>query len=262
MELRFDIRMREMLQNGRKILICYLPLGDPALGDRVERAKQLIELGADVLELGIPYRDPVLDGRVVADSMHRALEQGGVDHAYRDIADIRSALPHANLQAMTYWEHIEEIGVTSFADRLARAGADAALSPNTPVTQAPALRDALEENGLVSLDFVPYESNEDELARYAQEAKGYAFLQAVNGKTGAAHGASEHVGDTIATLKRHGASIPLCAGFGISRHEDAARYIEMGADGIIIGSAVVSAMLEGGLSGLLDPVRKTLDRIA
>ena len=111
------------------------------------------------------------------------------------------------------------------------------------------------------MDFVRLDSSADELARISKRAEGYAFMQAVHGKTGvAAHGESDRVGANIARMRSFGSSIPHCAGFGISRPEDVARYISVGADGVIIGSALLLAMLDGNVERFLTPIREELDR--
>lgn len=260
MDTTFDIRLRELKSGGRRLLICYLPLGDPALGDRAARAQELVSSGADVLELGLPYRNPELDGPVVGDSMRRALESDPGSDPYSDIRRIRESSPNALLQVMTYWELISEMGCTLFADRVADAGADAVLCPNIPRHARNQLSSELGRRGLPLLNFVPFDCAEGELERVASEAEGYVFLQAVNGKTGVSKTApSARVGASIQCLRRYGATVPLCAGFGISSPEDVALYLSMGADGVIIGSALLLAMLRDDARGFLAPIREVLD---
>lgn len=242
---RMERIFNEMLSKGEKILVSYFPLCDSALEDQAEWAKNYFNNGTTVLEMGLPYEDPCLDGAVVRDSMKRALKEHNVNDAFNTIAKLREACPNNILQVMTYFEIVDKIGIKEFAKRCYKSGADAVLSPNIPCERMADLDNALREYGLVNLRFAPFKLTEEAIADLKANAKGYIFLQAVDGVTGAQKTTSPQVGVNVKTLKASGIKTPVVAGFGISNPQQVHEMIEMGADGVIVGSAIVSAILEG-----------------
>lgn len=256
-------RMERILEGkraaGRKILVGYFPLGDPAMGGQIARVGEFIADGVDVLELGIPYEDPVLDGEVVSASMERALEVTTPAAAMDSIAELRAAYPDACLQIMTYYETIETMGVEAFCKRAEAAGADGVLAPNVPEEKRTNLAAALDRTGLLQPLFVPIDLADDAVANYAKAGRGYLFLQAQEGKTGSRDNVSPRVADNVRRLREAGAKASLCAGFGISRPRQILDLMNMGADGVIVGSSIIDAVLEGHSREYISLLRAALD---
>ncbi|WP_242622248.1 tryptophan synthase subunit alpha [Olsenella sp. Marseille-P4559] len=244
---------------GDKIFVGYFPLGDFKMGDAISRVGEFIDDGIDVLELGIPYERPVLDGAVVASSMARALEVTSPAAAVDSISALRNAYPDVCLQIMTYYEVIEAMGVDVFCERVAAVGVDGVLAPNVPDAAKAALSEALERNGLIEPLFVPIDLADEDVAGYAAAGRGYLFLQAQEGKTGPREGVSPRVADDIARLRNAGATAALCAGFGISRPSQVKSLMAMGADGVIVGSSIIEAVLEGNSREYISSLRAALD---
>lgn len=249
-------------QDGKKILVGYFPLADPAMGDPVARVGEYLESGVDVLELGLPYEKPALDGGVVRDSMKRALGVMGAEAALKSIGSLRQAFPNACLQIMTYREIIEGIGLERFCRMAKEAGADGAMSPNASDKQTEELGLALEEQGLIMPRFAPFHLDRSTAADIAHSAKGYVFVQAQDGKTGVQTGIPGKVGENISLLRSCSEDIPLYAGFGISCPEQIRTLIDMGADGVIVGSSIISAVLEGKSKIYISSLRAALDNQA
>jgi len=248
-----------MKENGEKILITYFPLCDPALGDPVAAAKTYFKSGANVLEMGLPYENPEMDGKTVSDSMFRALEKHDVLDAFDDIKKVRQTFPERNLQVMTYFEIIDKMGVDKFAERCADAGADAVLTPNIPSNRVAELDDALNKRGLIQLRFSPYELNDAVIQDLKDHAAGYIFQQAVNGGTGKQPKVSSQAGKNAGILRKNGVTTPICGGFGISNCDQAHDMKEFGLDGIICGSAVIDSILNGSLGEFIQSLRDGLD---
>lgn len=252
---RMETTFQAMAEKGERILVTYFPLCDPLIEDQVAWAGTYFENGATVLEMGLPYENPVLDGATVKRSMDRALEQHDVSDAFAVIAELRAAYPDNILQVMTYYEIIEAMGVQAFADACAKAGADAVLSPNTPAEAVPELDRALAEHGLINLRFSPYHLTPEAENDLVKHARGYIFQQAVDGATGAQPTVSPQIGVNVKRLKSLGITTPVIAGFGISNGEQVKEAVSMGADGCVVGSAILSAIEAGNGAEFIKSLR-------
>lgn len=255
---RMETTFQAMAEKGEKILVAYYPLCDPLIEDQVAWAGTYFENGATVLEMGIPYVDPVLDGATVRASMARALEEHDVSDAFKVIAELRAAYPDNILQVMTYYEIIDQMGIEEFAKACAQAGADGVLSPNTPAEVVPALDEALSKHGLINLRFSPYHLTPEAEEDLKQNARGYIFQQAVDGATGAQPTVSPQIGVNVKRLKSLGITTPVVAGFGISNGEQVAEAIGMGADGCIVGSAILTAIEKGNGAEFIKSLRDAM----
>jgi len=256
---RMDENLKSMMAKGEKILITYYPICDPVLGDPVEAAGKYLKAGATVLEMGLPYENPSLDGKVVRETMERALKEHSVNDAFAAVKACRKAYPNANLQIMTYYEIIDSMGMKEFAKKCFENGADAVLTPNIPADKVKALDEALNEKGLIQLRFAPYTLNDAEIKDLKENAHGYIFQQAVNGATGMQEKTDPQVGRNVKILKENGIQTPVCAGFGISNAKQTKEMKDMGADGIICGSAVCVAAIDGKLEEFIRSLRAALD---
>lgn len=243
---------------GRKIFVAYFPLGDPLMGNQVERVGEFLDAGVDVLELGVPYRNPVLDGPVVSASMSRALQNASADSIMESIANLRQAYPDACLQIMTYYEAMTEMGLDAFCAKARSVGADGILAPNVPQQAQPTFDQALDSYELLQPLFVPIESSDEALQNFATKGRGYLFLQAQEGKTGVRDGVAERVATNIQKLKQLGATAAICAGFGISKPAQVATLMDMGADGVIVGSSIIQSVLDGSYRQYLGQLRDAL----
>lgn len=188
-----------------------------------------------------------------------ALAQHAPEDAWDDIARIRSAYPAANLQVMCYGDIISGMGVDAFAARVAESGANAVLSPDYPDANRDELDEKLAAYDVLSLKFVPYNLDAVDIESLRPYDDGYLFMQAVDGATGARSEVDPHVGDNISALKRAGFKSNLCAGFGVSSASDARELVTLGADGVIVGSAIISAALEGRMAEFIASLRAALD---
>lgn len=257
-----NARLLAKKQQGKKILVCYFALGDPLMGDSVERVGEFLNAGADVLELGIPYADPSLDGQVVRSSMERALSTMTSEEALQEVARLREAYPQSCLQIMTYFELIDEMGIEVFAQRCHEVGASAVLSPNVPRQREEELDRALRSQEILSLRFASFHLDTEEINELKHYTEGYVFLQAVDGGTGPRETVSPQVRENVAILKDAGVTAPVCAGFGVSLPSQAATLVGMGTDGVIVGSSVINAVLEKRAATYIASLRDAMDGAA
>lgn len=257
---RMERILGEMKQEGKKILVNYFPLCDTLLEDQVAWAGRYFENGVTVLEMGLPYEDPCLDGKTVRDSMARALAKYTVEDAFTVIRSLRDAYADNILQVMTYFEIIDRMGVECFAEKCEKSGADAVLCPNVPRDRLAELDAALQKRGLLNLRFSPYYLTDEAVADLKANAKGYIFQQAVDGGTGMQKTVSPQVSVNVKALKAEGIATPVLAGFGISNGAQAKEACDMGADGVIVGSAVITAIQNGEGEAFIASLRKGLDQ--
>lgn len=226
---------------GRAALVGYLPVGFPTVEGSIEAMRLLVESGFDIIEIGVPYSDPVMDGPVIQDAAVRALA-GGVRLA--DIFTAASAISQAGAGAlvMTYWNPVLRYGVDRFADDLANAGGAGLITPDLIPDEAGEWIAAADARGLDKVFLVAPSSTPERLAAVTAQCRGFVYATAVMGVTGArtsvGAAAAELVGRT-----RESTDLPVCVGLGVSNGDQAAE-IGRYADGVIVGSALVRCLAE------------------
>lgn len=256
---RMDTVFSQMAKDGKKILVSYFNIGDSYIADSVASAKRFFENGTTVLEIGLPYENPFLDGAAVSGSMERALQRTNLDRVLFEIVEIRRACPGQIIQLMTYFENIEKYGVKRFAEICSTCNIDAVLSPNANSEQMAQLDEELGKYEIYNLRFVPYHIDDATVTDLQDNAAGYVYLQAVDGKTGSNHVITDQIARNIHLLKKAGIQVPLIPGFGISSREHVRAYLEMGADGVVIGSAIINHIIAGNFDNYMCEIRKELD---
>ena len=249
-----------MKNRGEKALVLYFPVGDPTVEDDADWAEKYFANGATVLEIGLPYRIPYLDGKVVTETMERVCARHSLDDVFGIIAKMRRRCPEQILQVMTYYGNIAYEGIEVFAQKCGEAGVDAVLAPDIPADQRGIVDEVFERHGLLNLRFASFHFPDEELEELKQ-AKGYIFLQAVDGATGVQGSVSPQIARNIQRMKRAGISVPIIPGFGIGTPEQAAAVLEMGADGVVVGSAVVNSLLERRGEQFIKQLRQAADRV-
>ena len=266
---RLDARFAALRAAGRKALIPFVTAGDPSLEATVPVMHALVAAGADVIELGVPFSDPMADGPTIQRSSERALARGAgmrwVLDAVRRFRQHDAATP---VVLMGYLNPVEIRGPAAFAADAAAAGVDGMLLVDLPPEEAEEYRAAFAHNGLALISLASPTTPQARLQRLCEQADGYLYYVSYAGVTGAAHldvgDAGRHLAEVRAMAKA-----PVFAGFGI---RDAASAASMAAhaDGVVVGSALVSAM-EGSTGeadaaahadAFLRPLREALDGLA
>jgi tryptophan synthase alpha chain len=229
-------------------LVGYLPVGFPDLTTSIEAAVALAQNGADVIELGLPYSDPVMDGPVIQAATSEALAHGfrlrnGFD-ALREI----TAQTDVPVVMMTYWNPVAQYGVDRFADDLAAAGGAGLITPDLIPDEAADWLSASERVGLDRVFLAAPTSSEARLREAVRVSRGFVYAVSTMGITGARADVDAAARALVSRLRSAGAA-STCVGIGISTAAQVAEVNEY-ADGAIVGSALVKALADGGVAAL------------
>lgn len=238
---------------GRGALIGYLPVGFPDLPTSIDAAVALIESGVDALELGLPYSDPVMDGLAIQKATQQALAGGfRVRDVFAAVEAVRSRVD-APVLVMTYWNPVVQHGVARFADALRDAGGAGLITPDiTPDSAADWIAES-ERTGLDRVFLAAPSSSDARLTETVRTSRGFVYAVSTMGITGARADLDAKARSLVARLRDAGATGPetiaACVGIGISTPEQVSEVLDY-ADGAIVGSALVTALAEGGVAGL------------
>ena len=236
--------------------IPYVCAGDPDPEFTSEMVRRLCSSGADILELGLPFSDPIADGPTVQGAMSRSLSAG---FKVRDVFDLLSSLRSSGTDQpvvlMTYYNPVLRIGVESFCRQLAKAGGDAVLVVDLPLEESADLDEAAEKNGLDVIRLIAPTTTDLRMDLLLSRASGFAYVVSVAGVTGARDNLPEQAVPLLmrATAK---SKLPVVLGFGISRPSHVREALSAGASGVVEGSGLISVY-----SSLLDKRDVALDRI-
>ena len=234
--------------DGRGAFVGYLPIGYPDLDTSVEAAVALAEAGADILELGPPYSDPVMDGPVIQEATGAALAAGfrlrDTFTGVRAIAE-RTDVP---ILVMTYWNPVVQYGVDRYADDLAAAGGAGLITPDITPDAAADWIAASERTGLDRVFLAAPTSTDERLDLIVRSSTGFVYTVSTMGITGERAELDAAARTLVARLRDHGAE-RACVGIGISTPDQVAGVMEY-ADGAIVGTALVRALRDGGIDGL------------
>lgn len=238
---------------GRGAFVGYLPIGYPDLATSIDAAVALAEAGADVLELGPPYSDPVMDGTVIQEATQAALASGfrlrDTFTAVREIA-ARTDVP---ILVMTYWNPVLQYGVDRYADDLLAAGGAGLITPDITPDAAPDWIAASERTGLDRVFLAAPTSTDERLRMIADASTGFVYTVSTMGITGERAELDAAARTLVGRLRDHGAE-RACVGIGISTPEQVAGVVDY-ADGAIVGTALVRALRDGGVDGLAAEAR-------
>ncbi|MEV5428815.1 tryptophan synthase subunit alpha [Streptomyces sp. NPDC052701] len=228
---------------GRSALIAYLPAGFPTVDGGIEAVKAVLEGGADVVEVGLPHSDPVLDGPVIQTADDIAL-RGGVR-----IADVMRTVREAYeatgkpVLVMTYWNPIDRYGVERFTAELAEAGGAGCILPDLPVQESALWREHAQKHDLATVFVVAPSSRDARLAEITAAGSGFVYAASLMGVTGTRETVSSQAQDLVERTRATGTGLPVCVGLGVSDATQAAEVAGF-ADGVIVGSAFVKRMLD------------------
>ncbi|MDC5695886.1 tryptophan synthase subunit alpha [Intrasporangium calvum] len=226
---------------GRAALIGYLPVGFPSVDGSIEAMEALVRAGVDIVEIGVPYSDPVMDGPVIQDAAVRALESGvRLKDTFAAVRAVRAA--GAGALVMTYWNPVLRYGVDRFAADLAAAGGDGLITPDLIPDEAGDWIRAADEQGLDKVFLVAPSSTPERLAAVTGRSRGFVYATAVMGVTGARASVGDAAEDLVART-RAVTDLPVCVGLGVSTGDQASQVGRF-ADGVIVGSALVRCLTE------------------
>ncbi|HEY2242290.1 MAG TPA: tryptophan synthase subunit alpha, partial [Streptosporangiaceae bacterium] len=224
----------------RAALVGYLPAGFPSVDGAITAAVAMAEAGADVLEIGLPYTDPLMDGPVIQEAVQAALTSG---FRVTDVLRTVEAVAAAGVPAlvMTYWNPIDHYGVTEFARDLAAAGGAGLITPDLPPEEAGAWIEASDRYGLDRVFLVAPSSTRSRVEAVTSRCRGFVYAASLMGITGARAAVSDLAAGLVAKV-RDCSDVPVAVGLGVRDGTQAAEVAGF-ADGVIVGSAFVQRLL-------------------
>jgi len=228
---------------GRAALVGYLPAGFPSVEGSIEAMTAMVEAGCDVIEIGLPYSDPIMDGPTIQTAVQQALE-GGIRTA--DVLRTVEAVAATGVPTlvMTSWNPVERYGVERFAAELSAAGGSGLITPDVTPEAVPEWIAAADERDLDKVFLVAPSSTDERLAMTTAACRGFVYATAVMGVTGARATTSELAPPLVARAKAT-TDLPIGVGLGISTGDQAAEVAAY-ADAVIVGSAFVRTLLDAG----------------
>lgn len=246
-EVRTEVRRQkisekfgELRERKEGALICYIMAGDPSAKATGEIVKALVTGGADIIELGFPFSDPVADGPTIQAAGQRALAAGMDTQRYFEL--VKALDVRIPLVCMTYYNPVFRYGVEKFVEEAAEAGISGLIIPDIPVEEAVDLKNSCEKYGLDLIFLVAPTTTDERLRKILQRGSGFLYLVSRLGVTGTREDVSSSTKDLLARVET---KIPKAVGFGISTGKQAEEVRKEGADAIIVGSAFVRIIEEG-----------------
>lgn len=237
-------RLAQCKAEGRAALIGYLPVGYPSVDESIAAAIEMGRNGVDIIELGLPYSDPVMDGPVIQRATVEAIAKGfRTDDVFRAVREITAATD-AVVVVMTYWNPVLRRGIDRFAQELSAAGGSGIITPDLVPDEAVDWFAASEKYGLDRIFLAAISSSTERLHLISKASSGFVYAVSVMGVTGARASVSDAAETLVADLRSAGAPA-ACVGLGVSKREHV-EEIGAYADGVIVGTALVKALTEGG----------------
>ena len=237
-------RFQQLKQNSQCALIPFITAGDPDLGTTAKAIEVLAQNGADIIELGVPYSDPLADGPTIQAAATRALAKGvALDDV---LAIVKEVTPKIDVPIVlfTYYNPIHYRGVESFLKQVKAAGVSGLVVPDLPLEEAEVLLTPAAEMGIEVTLLVAPTSSAERIEAIAKKSQGFVYLVSVTGVTGARSQMATGVKAILDRLHQATAK-PIGIGFGISSPEQAKQVKDWGADAVIVGSAIVKRLAEG-----------------
>ena len=266
---RIAQRFEQLAQQGRKAVIPYIVAGDPAVELTVPVMHRMVECGADIIELGVPFSDPMAEGPVIQQGHERALENGvTLSAALAMVREFRDKDTTTPVLLMGYANPVLRMGCETFVDKAATAGLDGLLTVDIPPEEVDEMNAQLKRVGMDNIFLVAPTTPEERTARIAKRASGFIYYVALKGVTGAGHLDTNEVTQRVAQIRQY-SDLPVAVGFGI-KNADSARSIATAADGVVVGSALVSAMAEAdgpdavlqAAANMIRNIREGVDSVA
>jgi tryptophan synthase alpha chain len=241
---KLDHTFATLRQRGEKALIAYVMAGDPSLQDTEQLVVELEQAGADIIELGVPFSDPIADGPVIQQAAERALRSGTSLRTILPMVARLRARTQVPLVLMAYYNTIHAFGPDQFCHEAAQAGVDGLIMPDMPPDEAGPLRGPAAAAGLQLIFLLAPTSTVERRTFVARQSQGFVYYVSLTGITGAKLLSMADVGKNVEKIRKV-TRIPVAVGFGVATPEDAAKVAAI-ADGVIVGSAIVKQIAAYG----------------
>lgn len=252
---RIDVRFDRLKEIGRKALIPYVTAGDPNPQVTVPLMHAMVGAGANIIELGVPFSDPMADGPVIQRASERALKHNvSLRHVLEMVSSFRKMDDITPVILMGYLNPIEIMGYEHFAEQAKEAGVDGILIVDIPPEEAADLLAALQKVEIYSIFLIAPTSSPERIKRICDAANGFVYYVSIKGVTGASHLDIDAVEKKVAEIRRM-TTLPIGVGFGI-KDAETAKQISKVADAVVVGSALVSR-----IEALVDEPKRIKDSV-
>ncbi len=242
MSCRIDTTFQNLEQSNTPAFIAYVAAGDPTLDKCLSIIRGLSDAGADVIELGVPFSDPLADGAVNQLAADRALKAGCTLPKVLDLVREFRTTHQTPIVLFTYLNPIFAYGYDQFISSAIEAGVDGILLLDLPPDEAQHSSEFSKLTSLKHITLIAPTSPENRISALAKQSEGFIYALSRTGVTGAQAAPSDTIGQTVAAIKKH-TNAPVCVGFGINTPEQAAMVAQV-SDGVIVGSAIVNQIAE------------------
>lgn len=237
MTSKLDRTFAQLRRSGEKALITYVMAGDPSLQETEQLVVAFEQAGADIVELGVPFSDPIADGPVIQQAAERALQSGTSLRTILSMITRLRARTHIPLVLMAYYNTIHAFGLDQFCQEAAQAGVDGLIMPDMPPDEAGPLKGPAAAAGLPLIFLLAPTSTAERRTFVARQSQGFVYYVSLTGITGAKLVNLADVGKNVEKIRKV-TNVPVAVGFGVATPEDAAKVAAI-ADGVIVGSAIV-----------------------
>jgi len=253
---RISGTFKSLASAGSGAYIPYVCTGDPDMEFTMELVNSLCRAGADIIELGLPFSDPIADGPVIQGAMSRALSAGfKVTRLFETVTAIRSSGLRLPIVLMTYYNPVVRMGVGAFCTRLAKAGGDAVLVVDLPIEESRELDEAAADYGLDVIKLVAPSTDDERMDRILEKTSGFAYAVSAAGTTGSREKLASSALSLLSRMRPR-SQIPIAIGFGISYPDQVRQAMLAGASGVVEGSALISIYSEEKKSKALGLIEK------
>jgi tryptophan synthase alpha chain len=246
-ENRIDSKFNELKSKNQKALICYVVAGYPDIKTSEHIIASLINGGADIIEIGIPFSDPIADGSTIQGAIQSSLISGTTPDMCLELASrIRKTFPNLPLIIMTYSNILYRKGYIQFVEKAKENGIDGFIIPDIPIEESKEYLNTAQKKGMSTIFLVSPNTSEKRLKMISRICTGFLYAISVYGTTGERKGFDEYTIESIKRVKKVTAAdgLPLAVGFGISNPQHVKYMIDAGADAVIIGSAIIKKIKE------------------
>jgi len=254
---RIDRTFKELRKNGRKALIPYIMAGDPDLDATIKHINDLESSGADIIELGVPFSDPLADGPTIQKAAERSLQKGTTLRKVLNLVKEVRKTSEIPLILMTYYNPIFKLGVESFITKAVKAGVDGVIIPDLIPDEADEFMKLSRQHNLDTIFLLAPTSTNDRIKKVTKASTGFIYFVSITGITGAKLSMGSLMKKNLAAINS-ATKKPVAVGFGVSTAKEAASVAKM-ADGVIIGSAIVKLIAKGkNIKSFIKNVRKAI----
>ena len=237
-------KIKRIFENRRKIFIAYIVCGDPDIKTTLALMRVLAESGVDIIELGMPFTDPMADGKIIQDAGHKALDAGfKMENLYQMIEDFRKNDQDTPIILMGYYNPIHKMGSEIFVKKIKALGVDGLIIVDLPPEEDDELCIYCLNQNLHFIRLLTPTSDNNRLKTLLNNSSGFLYYVSVAGVTGTKVPVKQIVASEVERIKGY-SKIPVCVGFGIKTPEDA-KAISLVADGVVVGSAIIETIQRG-----------------